>query len=89
MQSRACFCVFLEDAEHPVWVPSQFVKPHGPKDEETETGRLILGQGTTEADLSTNQRAVKKIVAIEIDAEQRATRLGSNEETNGHDDGNW
>jgi hypothetical protein len=33
--------IFSEGAEHPVWVPSQFVKPHGPpgpEDEEAVTG---------------------------------------------------
>jgi hypothetical protein len=47
-----------------------FVKlhgPHDPKDEEAETGRLTLGQGTTEADSSTDQRAVKEKDAGETD----------------------
>jgi hypothetical protein len=58
-----------EGAEHPVWVPSWFVKPHrppGPKDEEAETGRLAPGQETTE----TNQRVFKEKAASETDAEQ-------------------
>jgi hypothetical protein len=56
-------CVFPEDAEHLVWVPSWFVKPHGPpgpKDEEAETGRHALGQETTEADSSTHQPPVRQ-----------------------------
>jgi hypothetical protein len=47
-----------------VWVPSQFVKPHGSpdlEDEEIETGRLAPGQGTTETDSSTDQRMAKEM----------------------------
>jgi hypothetical protein len=67
----AC-CVFPEGTEHPLWVPLRFVKSHGspgPKDEETETGRLTLGLGTTEAD-TTDQRAAKEMAAGETDAGQ-------------------
>jgi hypothetical protein len=56
-----------------VWVPSWFVKPHGspgPEDEEAETGRLSPGQGTTEADSSTNQKAAKTTTTGEKDAGQ-------------------
>jgi hypothetical protein len=45
----------------------QFVKHHGPpgpKDEEAETGRLVLGQGTTEADSSTNQRQSRRWLLV-------------------------
>jgi hypothetical protein len=59
--------------------------PPGPKDEEAETGRLTPEQGTTETDSSTDQRVTKKMAASEIDTEWQATHLGSNEETNGHD----
>jgi hypothetical protein len=76
-----------------MWVPLQFVKPHGPpgpKGEEAETGGLTLGQGTTEADSSTDQRVAKKMATSKIDMEEQATHLGSNEETNGHDhNANW
>jgi hypothetical protein len=63
-----------------VWVPSQFVKPHGPpgpKDEEAETGRLASGQGTTEVDSSTDQRVAKEMATDKTDTEQQATHLGS------------
>jgi hypothetical protein len=65
--SRAV-CVFPEDAEHAVWVSPQFVKHHGPsgpKNEDVETGRLALEQGTTEADSFTNQRESKEMAAGE------------------------
>jgi hypothetical protein len=45
----------------------QFVKPHGspgPEDEEDETGRLALGQGTAKADSFTNQRAAKEMALV-------------------------
>jgi hypothetical protein len=46
-----------------LWVPSRFVKPHGPpglEDEEAETGRLAPGQGAAKSDSTTDQKAVKK-----------------------------
>jgi hypothetical protein len=42
----------------------------GPKDEETEIGRLTLGQGTTEADSFTDQRVAKETAIRETDAGQ-------------------
>jgi hypothetical protein len=61
---RACLCL---------WISSWFFKPHGspgPEDEETETGRLTLGQGAAEADSSTDQKAAKKTAAGETDTGQ-------------------
>jgi hypothetical protein len=66
-------CIFPEGAEHPVWVPSLFVKPHGypdPEDEETETGRLTSGQGATKADSSTDQKVAKETGAGKTDTGQ-------------------
>jgi hypothetical protein len=66
-------CVFPEGAEHTAWVPSQFVKLYGlpdPKDEESETGRLTLGQGATEADSSINHRVAKEMADGETDMGQ-------------------
>jgi hypothetical protein len=81
MWGRECVCVFPEGAEHPVWVPSWFVKPHGSlgsEDEEAETGRLTPGQGVTKADFSTDQRAAKEMDIGKTDMGQWVTHLGSN-----------
>jgi hypothetical protein len=51
--------------------------PPGPKDEEAETGRLAQGQGTAEADSSTDQRAAKETAASKTDMGHTATHLGS------------
>jgi hypothetical protein len=39
------------------------------KEEETETGILAPGEGTTEADSSANQRAAKEMIDSKIDTE--------------------
>jgi hypothetical protein len=45
------------------WTPSS-------KEEEAETERLTLGQGKTEADSSTDQRAAKEMATGKTDIEQ-------------------
>jgi hypothetical protein len=64
-QERVVFFLKVQNTQY------GFVKPHGPpgpKDKEAETGRLTLGQGTAEADSSTDQRAAKEMAAGETDA---------------------
>jgi hypothetical protein len=73
MWGQGHFCVFPEDAEYPVWVPSQFVKPHGspgPEDEEAEPERLALGQEAAKADSSPDQRVVKEMANDKTDTGQ-------------------
>jgi hypothetical protein len=41
-----------------------------PKDEKAETGRLALGKGATEADISTYQRAAKETATGKTDMGQ-------------------
>jgi hypothetical protein len=56
-----------------VWVPSQFVKPHGspgPEDEEAEPERLALGQEAAKADSSPDQRVVKEMANDKTDTGQ-------------------
>jgi hypothetical protein len=42
----------------------------GPKDEEAETGRFTPGQGATEVDSSTDQKAAKEMATGKTDTGQ-------------------